>query len=63
GSAELDRRVQRDAVIGDQAELTYTRIVNVQTYMSGLDAHDQLRLQRQVLVSCTYIVHPKPYCV
>lgn len=55
GSAVPDRIVRRNPVAGDQTELMCPRIVkDYQTFMGGVDVHDQLRLQRQVFISCIY---------
>ncbi|KAG3120124.1 hypothetical protein PI125_g1374 [Phytophthora idaei] len=47
GSVEFDRIVRRDKLTGEQMEVACPRIVkDYQTYMGGVDVHDQLRLQR-----------------
>jgi hypothetical protein len=55
GGIELDRVVRRDKLSGSQAEVHCPRVLkDYQTLMGSADVHDQLRLQRQVLLSCTY---------
>uniref|UniRef100_H3GLY6 PiggyBac transposable element-derived protein domain-containing protein n=1 Tax=Phytophthora ramorum TaxID=164328 RepID=H3GLY6_PHYRM len=50
GSAEHDRIVRQDPLTGQDAELMAPRIVkDYQTFMGGVDVHDQLRLQRYSL--------------
>ncbi|KAG6611171.1 uncharacterized protein IUM83_15839 [Phytophthora cinnamomi] len=50
GSAAQDRIVRRDQATAEQAEMMAPRIVkDYQTYMGGVDVHDQLRLQRYPL--------------
>ncbi|GMF39890.1 unnamed protein product [Phytophthora fragariaefolia] len=47
GSVQQDRIVRRDALSGEQQEVACPRVVkDYQTYMGGVDVHDQLRLQR-----------------
>ncbi|EGZ30732.1 hypothetical protein PHYSODRAFT_470885, partial [Phytophthora sojae] len=47
GSVAMDRIVRRDKMTGEQHEVVCPRIVkDYQTYMGGVDVHDQLRLQR-----------------
>lgn len=47
GSAALDRIVRRDPASGEQVEVMCPRFVkDYQTFMGGVDVHDQLRLQR-----------------
>ncbi|RAW25894.1 hypothetical protein PC110_g17703 [Phytophthora cactorum] len=49
GSAELDRVVRREKS-GEQTEVACPRVLkNYQMYMSGVDVHDHLRLQRYLL--------------
>ncbi|ETO85715.1 hypothetical protein F444_00650 [Phytophthora nicotianae P1976] len=46
----LDRVVRRDKLSGQQAEVACPRILkDYQTFMGGVDVHDQLRLQRYSL--------------
>ncbi|POM58794.1 Hypothetical protein PHPALM_36511 [Phytophthora palmivora] len=53
GSVEPDRIVRRDKLTGEQQEVMCPRIVkDYQTYMGGVDVHDQLRLQRYSLQLC-----------
>ncbi|KAG3254376.1 hypothetical protein PI124_g1076 [Phytophthora idaei] len=53
GSVEFDRIVRRDKLTGEQMEVACPRIVkDYQTYMGGVDVHDQLRLQRYSLQLC-----------
>ncbi|KAE9028494.1 hypothetical protein PR001_g11722 [Phytophthora rubi] len=50
GSASLDRIVRRDPASGEQVEVMCPRFVkDYQTFMGGVDVHDQLRLQRYSL--------------
>jgi hypothetical protein len=54
-NVELDRVVRRDKLSSSQAEVPCPRVLKAyQTLMGGVDVHDQLRLQRQVLLYCTY---------
>lgn len=47
GSSEQDRIVRRDPMTREEAEMMAPRIVkDYQTFMGGVDVHDQLRLQR-----------------
>lgn len=47
GSVAIDRIVRREKLTGEQQEVACPRIVkDYQTYMGGVDVHDQLRLQR-----------------
>lgn len=47
GSAAKDRIVRRDQGTRELAEMMAPRLVkDYQTYMGGVDVHDQLRLQR-----------------
>ncbi|KAJ8578589.1 hypothetical protein ON010_g617 [Phytophthora cinnamomi] len=46
GSVTMDRIVRRDKVTGEQQDVACPRIVkDSQTYMGGVDVHDQMRLQ------------------
>eukprot|EP00644_Phytophthora_capsici_P015493 jgi/Phyca11/127520/e_gw1.70.155.1 len=47
GSVEMDRIVRRDKLTGEQQEVACPRVIkDYQTFMGGVDVHDQLRLQR-----------------
>ncbi|POM58363.1 Hypothetical protein PHPALM_36995 [Phytophthora palmivora] len=47
GSTALDRTVRRDPTTGEQVVVMCPRFVkDYQTFMGGVDVHDQLRLQR-----------------
>ena len=47
GSGDRDRIVRRNQETGEEVEMMAPRIVkDYQTYMGGVDVHDQLRLQR-----------------
>ncbi|OWZ10109.1 hypothetical protein PHMEG_00017089 [Phytophthora megakarya] len=53
GSVQQDRIVRRDTLTGEQHEVACPRIIkDYQTYMGGVDVHDQLRLQRYSLQLC-----------
>lgn len=55
GSVDLDRVVRRDKQTGGQTEAVCPRVLkDYQTLMGGVDVHDQIRLQRQVLLRCLY---------
>uniref|UniRef100_H3GHY6 PiggyBac transposable element-derived protein domain-containing protein n=1 Tax=Phytophthora ramorum TaxID=164328 RepID=H3GHY6_PHYRM len=50
GNSMLDRTVRRDKATGEQAEVMCSRFVkDYQSFMGGVDVHDQLRLQRSSL--------------
>ncbi|ETI30034.1 hypothetical protein F443_22847 [Phytophthora nicotianae P1569] len=50
GSAEVDRTVRREISTGEQTEVMCPRFVkDYQSFMGGVDVHDQLRLQRYSL--------------
>ncbi|GMF52845.1 unnamed protein product [Phytophthora fragariaefolia] len=52
-SVEMDRIVRRDKLTGTQSEVACPRVVkDYQTFMGGVDVHDQLRLQRYSLQLC-----------
>lgn len=56
GSIEMDRVARRDRS-GDQVEVECPRVIkDYQTYMGGVDVHDQLRLQMQVRLLCIYML-------
>ncbi|ETL33123.1 hypothetical protein L916_14371 [Phytophthora nicotianae] len=53
GHVQPDRIVRRDKLTREQHEVACPRIVkDYQTYMDGVDVHDQLRLQRYSLQLC-----------
>ncbi|POM74126.1 Hypothetical protein PHPALM_8959 [Phytophthora palmivora] len=57
GSVEMDRVVWLNKQTGQQAEVACPRVLkDYQTLMGGVDAHDQLRLQRYALLSWTYML-------
>lgn len=50
---EFDRIARRDKLSGEQLEVACPRVVkDYQTFMGGVDVHDQLRLQRYSLQLC-----------
>ncbi|KAK1930142.1 hypothetical protein P3T76_014376 [Phytophthora citrophthora] len=53
GSVQPDRVVRRDVMSGEQHAVACPRVVkDYQTYMGGVDVHDQLRLQWYSLQLC-----------
>ncbi|KAK1942774.1 PiggyBac transposable element-derived protein 4 [Phytophthora citrophthora] len=60
GSVQPGLVVRRDVMSGEQHEVACPRVVkDYQTYMGGVDVHDQLRLQRYLLQLC--IMYKKYY--
>lgn len=53
----LHRIARRDKLSGEQREVACPRVVkDYQTFIGGVDVHDQLRLQRYVSISCMYTI-------